>query len=205
VAAPFGEAMNALVSTGRGYTTEEVVKVAGWLRDGLSASQIAAKLTDLRHGRNPVSRNAAIGLVHRNKALKAIGFANVRPAAFAAASKTRRRASRPTSNPAFLPARMFARVDVPKPEAALSEFKVRQPKTPLVLPPKVATAGIRFLDALFGKCRWPLDLSLDAPKTADLIVCGLPVEEGNSFCPRCRIRSFARGTSLFAAELASAG
>jgi GcrA cell cycle regulator len=56
------------------YTETELQEIAVWLSDGLSATRIAARFTALRGG--PVSRNAIIGIVHRNSALKAIGFAS---------------------------------------------------------------------------------------------------------------------------------
>lgn len=51
------------------YTKAEIDRIATMLRDGLSASQISSIMTDR-------SRNSIIGIVHRNKVLKAIGFAN---------------------------------------------------------------------------------------------------------------------------------
>jgi len=56
------------------YTDTELQEIAVWLRDGLSATRIAVRFTALRG--SPVSRNAIIGIVHRNAALKTIGFAN---------------------------------------------------------------------------------------------------------------------------------
>lgn len=58
------------------YSDAELQEIARWLKDGLSASRIAAAFSALR-GR-PVSRNAIIGIVHRNAMLGAIGFANGR-------------------------------------------------------------------------------------------------------------------------------
>ncbi|TIX55572.1 MAG: hypothetical protein E5V25_28965, partial [Mesorhizobium sp.] len=57
---------------GSTYAPGEIDDIAGWLRNGLSAMQIAEALSHQRKG--PVSRNAIIGLVHRNKLLKSIGF-----------------------------------------------------------------------------------------------------------------------------------
>ncbi|ESX59778.1 GcrA cell cycle regulator [Mesorhizobium sp. LSHC422A00] len=58
------------------YTDTELQEIAVWLRDGLSATGIAVRFTALRG--SPVSRNAIIGIVHRNSASKTIGFANPR-------------------------------------------------------------------------------------------------------------------------------
>jgi hypothetical protein len=54
------------------YTQPEKDSIAIWLREGDSASQIAPKLSAQRG--SPVTRNAIIGVVHRDKALAAIGF-----------------------------------------------------------------------------------------------------------------------------------
>lgn len=59
-----------------GYTDSELQEIASWLKEGLSASKIAAAFSALRGAR--VSRNAIIGIVHRNAMLGAIGFANGR-------------------------------------------------------------------------------------------------------------------------------
>ena len=56
------------------YTEKEIDEIAAWLREGLSASRIAGRFSALRGA--PVSRNAIIGIVHRNAGLRAIGFAN---------------------------------------------------------------------------------------------------------------------------------
>lgn len=49
------------------WTDEIKEQIAEMLREGLTASQIAARI-------GGVSRNAVIGVVHRDKRLKAIGF-----------------------------------------------------------------------------------------------------------------------------------
>ncbi|QKC82681.1 GcrA family cell cycle regulator [Mesorhizobium sp. NZP2077] len=58
------------------YSDAELQEIARWLKDGLSASRIAAAFSALRG--SPVSRNAIIGVVHRNAMLGAIGFAHGR-------------------------------------------------------------------------------------------------------------------------------
>ena len=58
------------------YTDTELNAIALWLKDGLSATRIAQRFSALRG--SPVSRNAIIGIVHRNTGLRAIGFANPR-------------------------------------------------------------------------------------------------------------------------------
>ncbi|RVD55584.1 GcrA cell cycle regulator [Mesorhizobium sp. M2D.F.Ca.ET.185.01.1.1] len=56
------------------YTEKEIDEIAAWLKEGLSASRIAGRFSALRG--SPVTRNAIIGIVHRNAGLRAIGFAN---------------------------------------------------------------------------------------------------------------------------------
>ena len=46
------------------YTDKEIDEIAAWLKEGLSASRIAGCFSALRG--SPVSRNAIIGIVHRN-------------------------------------------------------------------------------------------------------------------------------------------
>lgn len=89
-----------------GYTDHEIALIGRWLREGLSATGIAGRLSVAR-GRE-VSRNAIIGIVLRNKVLNGIGFArgprarkagirvpapNVRRTALARASQSRAKAS----------------------------------------------------------------------------------------------------------------
>jgi GcrA cell cycle regulator len=58
------------------YTEKEIDEIAALLKEGLSASRIAGRFSALRG--SPVSRNAIIGIVHRNAGLSAIGFANLK-------------------------------------------------------------------------------------------------------------------------------
>lgn len=73
------------------YTDKELTEIATWLKEGLSASGIAARFSALRGAR--VSRNAIIGIVHRNAGLRAIGFAN--PKRGRAGGRPRKHATRP--------------------------------------------------------------------------------------------------------------
>ncbi|WP_292623829.1 GcrA cell cycle regulator [Mesorhizobium sp.] len=73
------------------YTEKEIDEIAAWLKEGLSASRIAGRFSALRG--SPVSRNAIIGIVHRNAGLSAIGFAN--PKGGRAGGRPRKRAARP--------------------------------------------------------------------------------------------------------------
>jgi len=73
------------------YTEKEIDEIAALLKEGLSASRIAGRFSALRG--SPVSRNAIIGIVHRNAGLRAIGFAN--PKGGRAGGRPRKHAARP--------------------------------------------------------------------------------------------------------------
>ncbi|MCV3209407.1 GcrA cell cycle regulator [Mesorhizobium sp. YC-39] len=78
------------------YTETELEAIAGWLKDGLSASKISDRLSALRG--SGVSRNAVIGIVHRNAGLSAIGFAN--PGGGRSGGRPRKAAARPCARQA---------------------------------------------------------------------------------------------------------
>ncbi|TRC87873.1 GcrA cell cycle regulator [Mesorhizobium sp. WSM4303] len=123
------------------YTETELQEIAVWLRDGLSATRIAVRFAALRG--TPVSRNAIIGIVHRNSALKAIGFANPKSgrsggrakknaAGIAAANENRAR-----KNPPVQPAKPARRPEVSKQAASTAPVAkpARQPPArPMSLP-----------------------------------------------------------------------
>ncbi|MFD2054617.1 GcrA family cell cycle regulator [Mesorhizobium calcicola] len=205
------------------YTDTELQEIARWLKDGLSASSIAVAFSALRGAR--VSRNAIIGIVHRNAMLAAIGFANHRPAA-AKRAAGKRTVSKPESGTpardrtiakaanaetidvalaiggAGVPPRLFVRgVLVADGEAYRLEVPV-PPRTALGRQPH--GVAMRFIDCLFGRCRAPLDLTLeedpdnDAPggrPGADMLCCGMRTKPLKSYCPyhqtRFRRRVFA--------------
>jgi GcrA cell cycle regulator len=172
------------------YTDAELQEIARWLKDGLSASKIAAAFSALRGVR--VSRNAIIGIVHRNAMLGAIGFANgqglpvrakraaakrtasklangtpasVRPPAgtidAVPAASVRKAAAKRDASPAWLPPRLFVReVGVLIADGEAYRFKVP-------VPPRMPVGrqphgvAMRFIDCLFDRCRAPLDLTLE--------------------------------------------
>ncbi|RUX91735.1 GcrA family cell cycle regulator [Mesorhizobium sp. M7D.F.Ca.US.004.01.2.1] len=208
------------------YTDPELQEIARWLKDGLSASRIAAAFSALRG--NAVSRNAIIGIVHRNAMLGAIGFANgkglpagakraarkrrvskrangvpaqgkvsARPAAgridaVLAVTGMRKAATKRDPSPAWLPPRLFVReVGVLIADGEAYRFKVPvSPRTPVGRQPH--GVAMRFIDCLFGRCRAPLDLTLeedpenDAPGSrpgADMLCCGMRTRALKSYCP----------------------
>lgn len=78
------------------YTDTELDAIARWLKDGLSASKISDRLSALRGG--AVSRNAVIGIVHRNALLSTIGFAN--PGGGRSGGRPRKAGARPCARQA---------------------------------------------------------------------------------------------------------
>lgn len=211
------------VSTMSSYTDTELQEIAVWLKDGLSASKIATRLSVLRG--SPVSRNAIIGIVHRNPALKTIGFANPkggrsggRPrknATLAQAGKSgkqigsskrvpRRDSSEAPGRLARLPIKLAGQAKPPGStwlpqrlllrEAGVARageaLKLPAPR-PLVVRRQPHVAAMRFIDCLFGRCRAPLDLTLeedpenDAPGSrpgAEMLCCGLRTRALKSYC-----------------------
>lgn len=201
------------------YSDTELQEIARWLKEGLSASKIAAAFSTLRGAR--VSRNAIIGIVHRNAMLGAIGFARaagakrgagdraasrrgggtpargkaaagkVGPAAKGAGARKGLARPRRDPPPASLPPRLYARevgVLVADGEAYRLEVPV-PPRTAIGRQPH--GVAMRFIDCLFGRCRAPLDLTLeedpenDAPggrPDADMLCCGMRTRALKSYC-----------------------
>ncbi|MGX5827991.1 GcrA cell cycle regulator [Mesorhizobium sp. 43Arga] len=172
------------------YSDAELHEIARWLKEGLSASRIAAGFSALRG--SPVSRNAIIGIVHRNAMLGAIGFANGRgmppgvrqaageqamrkPAAKRAkavaqepsgvhageGARKKKARSRRDSSPAWLPPRLFVReVGVLIADGQAYRLEVAAPQRGPIGRQPHGVA-MRFIDCLFSRCRAPLDLTLE--------------------------------------------
>ena len=175
------------------YSDTELQEIAGWLQDGLSAATIAASFSALRGVR--VSRNAIIGIVHRNAMLGAIGFAHGGPAAarLAAGERSKCGIGMPakggaTATPRRPPRLLVRGVLIADGEAYRLEAPVPQ-RTPLGRQPH--GVAMRFIDCLFGRCRAPLDLTLeedpqnDGPggrPGADMLCCGMRTGALRSYC-----------------------
>ncbi|PWJ94680.1 GcrA cell cycle regulator [Mesorhizobium loti] len=129
------------------YTDPELQEIARWLKDGLSASRIAAAFSALRG--NAVSRNAIIGIVHRNAMLGAIGFANGKglPAGAKRAARKRRVSKRANGTSAS------ARPAAGTIDAALAVTGMRKAATtkrdasPAWLPPRLFVCEVGVLIA----------------------------------------------------------
>ncbi|WP_246800969.1 GcrA cell cycle regulator [Mesorhizobium amorphae] len=256
------------------YTDTELNAIALWLKDGLSATRIALRFSALRG--SPVSRNAIIGIVHRNAGLRAIGFAS--PRGGRSGGRPRKNAARPAGRratgqaklsgqarqsghsdqprqagpagqarasgqaegqggagtpfppagvvtvrtpekpkqgkprkparalpPAWLSPHGLAR-DEDKPDAL--RYKLPAPPPPLPPGRQPHVAAMRFIDCLFGRCRAPLDLTLeedpdkDAPgarPAPDMLCCGLRTSATRSYCRHHHARFHGRRRTLLAA------
>lgn len=186
------------------YRETELQEIARWLGEGLSASGIASALGTLRG--SPVSRSAIIGIVHRNAALSAIGFAKKqgRPSAV----KTNADKICPVRKPRVEKEKTVAVV-----KGATASAPHAKPAPAGAAPPrageraKVAVrrgrqphgVAMRFIDCLFGRCRAPLDMtSPEDPEDhapggrpgAEMLCCGMRTRGLKSYCAYHQARFF---------------
>ncbi|BCG71960.1 hypothetical protein MesoLj113a_31180 [Mesorhizobium sp. 113-1-2] len=130
------------------YSDAELQEIARWLKEGLSASRIAAAFSALRG--SPVSRNAIIGIVHRNAMLGAIGFANGRgmPPVVrqAAVERTMREPGAAKQAKGKATAEKRAGVDAAK-GARKNKARTRRDSSPAWLPPRLFVREVGVLIA----------------------------------------------------------
>jgi len=152
------------------YAAEELDAIAGWLGDGFSASQI---VVEFHHRfRRAVTRNAIIGIVHRNKRLAAIGLGGKGPAREKVKQDSVRRAKRtsalhvpalpaapvkPTANVPFRAGVVLSTADTAAPDAAFDPCSLRSPPLAKIL-----------ADLAWTECRWPVN---DARPGEDHLFC----------------------------------
>ncbi|MER8602819.1 GcrA cell cycle regulator [Mesorhizobium sp. M1233] len=171
------------MSTGkRGYTDAEIVTIEQWLKEGLSAFKIAAEFS-ASSGRD-VTRNAIIGIVSRNKTLNKIGFAG--PKGGRNGGRPRKAGSAPrlprAPAPYTLPTNLFLR-SIGDQDRDGEAFRHRIPSPRRHASSAAApTVGMRFIDCLFDRCRWPLDMSLDATVSSQMLCCGVLIGKSESYC-----------------------
>jgi len=167
----------------RGYSDVEIDAIAGWLREGLTASQITASF-----GRSfrPVTRNAIIGVVHRNKRLAAIGFA---------AQGRVGRAAGAAAKPKATPRRRLA---APSPGAPAA--RIRLPDAPTSpargeagAAPATPSAAKLLADLAWHECRWPVNNA--APGEQHLFCAA---RRGNG--PYCHAHALRAGAGYSAGE-----
>ena len=155
-----------------GWTSERISVAAKLWREGMTARQIADRLR--------ISRNAVVGIAHRNRDLfpgkRAIASSGSRKVRLAKAPK---------------PAGMEAASRAPRPQ----KFSTRGPWE-TQLPVAQAPAGkkydldgyripgvepVAFIDLNRHQCRFPL-ASFDAASGPQMPCCGAEVVEGRSYC-----------------------
>jgi hypothetical protein len=160
------------------WTDQNVEIVAGFLRQGWSATQIGVQMN--------VSRNVIIGKVHRDKRLKCIGLQS--PAGSKSRSAAKREAAPPSQkrqpramNETHQITRIMDRIkmrDAPLPRP------VEPPAPALVLEPEPRNLALAALKA--GECKFPVN---DWPAgRGDLaLFCGNPSERKSAaeFHPYC--------------------
>jgi GcrA cell cycle regulator len=166
------------------YTQPEKDSIAIWLREGDSASQIAPKLSAQRG--SPVTRNAIIGVVHRDKALAAIGFDRGNKARAGERSKPRRatsiRRAKGTA-PGQLPGRLFLAAVDGEDRAGEGFYDLKAPTVRVPVPShQPHFVAMRFIDCLFDRCRAPLSSDLEEKPGPDMLCCGHKVTDGKSYC-----------------------
>ncbi|RWC29819.1 MAG: hypothetical protein EOS70_23290 [Mesorhizobium sp.] len=167
---------------GSTYAPGEIDDIAGWLRDGLSATQIADALS--RQRRTPVSRNAIIGVVHRNKLLKSIGFER-QPSHRLGGGFNHGPPKAPVPAKQHLHAgnRVFDRVVVVRPRPVDDGIA-----------PDVYDAASRHvpLESLKPReCRWPVN---NAAQGEQHLFCGQATDDERSYCPHHCRRAVGAGT-----------
>lgn len=162
-----------------GYTLDEIEAIAGWLRDGLTAQQIATGFTARYRF---VTRNAIIGIVLRNKVLHKIGFARS-PAS--ARKDTAHTPSAPRVVKATAPVAHKITHNPPV------KKEIPAPKPVRHIPSRVVCREITLLELKKGDCRWPCN----TPERGEVFLfCGLPADPDRSYCARHHMRSVSRGT-----------
>lgn len=180
------------------YSADEIAAIGKWLAEGLTGAQIVGRMWTVFC--RTVSRNAIIGLVRRNAALRAIGFSrapNGLRQCDALPSGKPRRASDVGKRPAFngyLMARdLAATIEghekdpdvpafVPRPASALSG----RVEAPIVR--DAASRHVALVDLKHDECRFPVN---DAAPGEMHLFCGMPAAAGRPYCRHHALRARA--------------
>lgn len=181
------------------WTQEVKALVADMLLEKLSASQIKTRLAP----GIVVSRNALIGVVHRDKALRGIGFhwrtahplvGNIpkppKPAKRIKQSKIAGVLSRPRKympqkqslQPAWLPPKQFIHElgDYEPDRGSMFMYPPKLPKRLAVpLPAAFECRSIPLMELKRGECKWAVN---NAPPKGIHLFCGNPAETGKPYC-----------------------
>ncbi|MCM0751002.1 hypothetical protein DEA98_14660 [Brucella pseudogrignonensis] len=170
------------------WTDERKLSVATLLREGLSAGQIGNRLG--------VSRNAVIGVIHRDTMLSEIGLGggvggSRQPKKETSSYKAGRMKTAARRSPARqtqpAPITVMPIVD-PEPVFVCEEL------------PAISTAveplGLPLADISLRQCRFAVNT---AAKGEQHLFCGHPVKTGSSFCDHHHRRVFVRASKAGAA------
>jgi len=163
------------------WTEERKSAVANLLREGLSAGQISTRLG--------VSRNAVIGVIHRDKTLSEIGLVRGadrvrKPKAESSPYKSGRMKTAARRSPArqSRPAPVMV-APVIEPEPVFICEDVAEIETP------IDPLGLPLSDLNLRQCRFAVN---NAAKGEQHLFCGHPVKIGSSFCEHHHRRVFVR-------------
>lgn len=149
-------------------------QIAQWLRDGLSAREIAANF-------DGVTRNAVIGLVGRRAELSEIGFAHAPRGGETTEDKVAR----------------IRREKAPRPEKPKKEPKTVEDNAEVVRPDIAATIydanslRVELQNIPVGGCHWPVN---DVPKGGVFLFCGCNAMPEKPYCEVHYSRSIGKGT-----------
>jgi GcrA cell cycle regulator len=161
------------------YSPDEIDALAGWLREGATASEITGLFGQQFR---IVSRSAIMGIVHRNKMLKAIGFArNLGGARFKGAVPQqceRKPARQQRQN--LHPANIRGKLEGRRLDPGLPEPKPRSVDdgvSPYVY--DGSSRAILLIELGARDCRFPVNRA--EPGEAHLF-CGRPAAAGRPYC-----------------------
>jgi hypothetical protein len=158
------------------WTQEEIGRVAGWLREGDSASEIRDKLPF------DVSRNAVIGKVHRHKELSQIGF--MTPARGGVNNKKTTQPRTPAAPKVIMhrPENRFA-ANI---KGGVITLKPRPRSINLPACDEVQPVNIPLVEIRECQCKWPM---WDHQGGPDFLMCGAATPIDRVYCAGHRARA----------------
>lgn len=163
------------------WTEERIDFTTRSWREGKSALEIARQLGGL-------SRNAVLGKIYR---LGLLGAARGVRAPASRPGPRRRIGQGQPSAPRQIAIKPGGRGEQAALANKLKALRERPPAVPQPFRPREATTPVASkprrlaeFKSVHALCRWPLDLSISSPATADSLFCGAPTDDTEcSFCP----------------------